>query len=126
MINKTSFRKQRVAEQLQRDLANLLQFDVKDPRLSGATVVDVEVSKDLSYACVYYTVLDEEKQQQTQQGLDKASGFLRNKIAKQLGLRHTPSLRFIYDNSTVHGQRMSQLIDQALADDAAKLSETNE
>jgi ribosome-binding factor A len=109
-------RTDRVAEQIQRELAELIRLEVKDPRVRMVTLTSVEVTADYSHAKVYYTTLDGANDK-LQQGLERASGFLRSQLAHAMKLRITPQLHFIYDASVERGTRLSQLIDQAVASD---------
>ena len=109
-------RTDRVAEQIQRELAELIRLEVKEPRVRMVTLTSVEVTADYSHAKVYYTTLDGANDK-LQQGLERASGFLRSQLAHAMKLRITPQLHFIYDASVERGTRLSQLIDQAVASD---------
>ena len=106
-------RSDRVAEQIQRELADLLQFEVKDPRVGMVTITEVEVSGDMSHAKIYYSAAEGTKE--LQKGLEKSSGFLRTQLAKRLLLRTVPQLHFVYDASIDRGMKLSKLIDEALA-----------
>jgi ribosome-binding factor A len=106
-------RTERVAEQMQRELAELLQMEVRDPRVRLVTLTGVEVARDYSHAKVYYTTL-EGASEKVQQGLDHACSFLRNRLFHNMKLRVTPQLHFVYDESVERGARLSQLIDQAV------------
>ena len=109
-------RSQRVAEQIRRELADLLQFEVKDPRIGRITVTEVEVSGDMAHAKVYYSAPPAEQEAgELQKGLEKSAGFLRGQLAKRMLLRTVPQLHFIYDASIDRGMRLSRLIDEALA-----------
>lgn len=109
-------RSQRVAEQIRRELADLLQFEVKDPRIGRITVTEVEVSGDMAHAKVYYSApFAEQETGELQKGLEKSAGFLRGQLAKRMLLRTVPQLHFIYDASIDRGMRLSRLIDEALA-----------
>lgn len=120
-------RSRRVGEQLQRELAQLLQFEVKDPRVAGVTIQAVDASRDLSFAKVFYTVMGDDKDlAQVQQGLEKSAGFLRRELGQRLVMRHVPSLVFKYDDSIVRGSNLSQLIDEAVAADRAKHDEEDD
>lgn len=109
-------RTERVAEQIQRELAELLRLEVKDPRVRLITLTGVEVARDYSHAKVFYTTL-QGADKAVQQGLERASGFLRSQLAHAMKLRVIPQLHFVYDTSVERGSRLSQLIDQAIADD---------
>lgn len=116
-------RTDRVGDQLQKELAVLIQREVKDPRLGMVTVSGVTVSRDLGYADVYVTLLGEDNAERIKENLKvlkQAAGFLRSQIARRIKLRHVPELRFHYDESVVRGQRLSSLIDQAVSNDRAR------
>ena len=117
-------RTSRIGDQLQKELASLIQFEVKDPRLGLVTVNEVRVAKDLGYADIYYTELGKDDQPEVlaenQAALDSAKGFLRRRLAQEVKLRVMPHLRFHYDQSVVNGSRMSALIDEAIRDDETK------
>ncbi|MCB5190068.1 30S ribosome-binding factor RbfA [Methylobacillus arboreus] len=105
-------RSDRVAEQIQRELADLLQFEVKDPRVGMVTVTEVEVSGDMAHAKIYYTA--PAGSAELQKGLEKTAGFLRSQLAKRLLLRTVPQLHFVYDASIDHGMHIAKLIDEVL------------
>ena len=114
-------RTRRVAEQIQRELATLIQREVKDPRLGMVTVSVVNVSKDLSVAKVYVSVLDESHDiEQTLEVLNHASGFLRHALGQNLVMRIVPHLQFLYDESISRGNALSSLIDDAISTDQKK------
>ena len=110
-------RSERLASQIQRELASLIQNNVKDPRMAAPSILEVIVTKDLSQAKVYFSVLNEEDSHQTQEALDRASGYLQREIGKVLKARLTPRLVFIYDDTNIRGRNMSDLIDSAIARD---------
>ncbi len=114
-----SSRPQRVADEIQKELARLLQFEVKDPRLGMVTVTGVEVAKDFAHADVWYTVLKGDRDK-SQKALESASGFLRTQVGRAVKLRVTPHLRFRFDEAPSRGVEMSSLIDRALAEDRAR------
>lgn len=109
-------RTDRVAEQVQRELAELIRLELKDPRVRMLTLTGVEVARDYSHAKVHYTSLDGASKG-LQEGLERASGFLRSQLAHRMKLRITPQLHFVYDASVERGAHLSQLIDQAVASD---------
>lgn len=111
-----SSRPQRVGDEIQKELARLVQFELKDPRLGMVTITGVEVARDFSYADVWYTVLKGEPAK-SQKALESAAGFLRTQIGRVIKLRVTPQLRFRFDEAPSRGVAMSSLIDQALAAD---------
>ena len=121
-------RSYRVADHIQRELAQILRFQVKDPRISDLmTIASVVVSRDLSVAKVYYTLLDAAEQKQTQEGLVQCSGFLRRKLSAGLSMRSVPALKFYFDDSIERGNELSALIDDAVRSNTTDAdSEANE
>ena len=116
-------RTQRVADQLQRELAQLIQLEIKDPRLGMVTVSAVDVSRDLAFANVFVSFLGVDEQEQIDESLEvlkKASGFLRSQLARSMKLRFTPQLRFQFDNSLRRGAHLSSLIDEAVGRERKK------
>src|SRR5690606_23305389 len=102
----------RVAELIQEILSSLIQFEVKDPRLQGVTIMDVDVDRELMYATVYVSALGgEEEREEVLDGLDNASGFLRRELGANLSLRRVPELRFEWDETFEQAQRIEQLLD---------------
>ena len=112
-------RTRRINEQMQRELAQLIQQELKDPRLGMVTVSAVEVTRDLSLARVFVSVLgkDEGQMEEVLAILDRAGGFLRHELGQRMKLRNMPRLRFQYDKSITEGNRLSSLIDEAVARD---------
>ncbi len=122
-------RTDRVADQLQQELAVLIQREVKDPRLGMVTVSGVTVSRDLGYADVYVTLLGDDDAERIKQNLavlKRAGGFLRSQIARRIKLRHVPELRFHFDESVVRGHRLSSLIDEAVETDRTRNASDSE
>lgn len=115
-------RTQRVAQQMQKELAVILQREVKDPRVGMVTVSDVDVSRDLSYARVFITILTIGDQTEAEgvKILNEASGYIRTLVGKAMRLRIVPELKFVYDESLVEGMRMSNLVSQVVNEDEAK------
>ena len=110
-------RSDRLASQIQRELAGLVRNNLKDPRLSAPTILEVQVSRDLSQARIFFSVLDPDDAEQSLQALKHASGYLQREVGKILKSRITPKLVFIYDDSDIRGRTMSELIDSAIARD---------
>ena len=113
-------RSDRVAQELKKEVAVILQREVKDPRIGMVTVSDVEVSRDLAYAKIFVTFLfdnDQEAIVQGMKGLEKASPYIRSLVGKVMRLRIVPELRFIYDESLVEGMRMSNLVTSVVKHD---------
>lgn len=112
----------RIADQMQRELAVMIQREVKDPRLDAMiTVSGVKVSKDLGYADVYVTILGKEDSPEIIADnlaiLKQAASFLRRRIGQSIKLRVVPQIRFHYDESVARGQHLSSLIERAVAED---------
>ncbi len=111
----------RIAEQVQRELSDIVRLELKDPRVGMITITDVEVSPDQSHARIFFTLLgDQPKIDDATAGLQHAAGFLRSQLAQRMKLRIVPRLQFKYDESVERGMRLSQLIDAAIAQDAAR------
>jgi ribosome-binding factor A len=106
-------RSHRVAEQMQRELADLLMFELKDPRVNMVTITGVEVTGDMAHAKIFYSAA--KSSDSLQQGLEKSAGFLRTQLGRRMLLRTVPQLHFVYDASIDNGMKMSKLIDEALA-----------
>ncbi|GAA0785235.1 MULTISPECIES: 30S ribosome-binding factor RbfA [Pseudomonadati] len=115
-------RTRRIGQQLQQELAMVLQRDMKDPRIGFVTVNDVEVSRDLSYARVFVTFFEEDITlvEQKIAALTAAAPYIRTLIAGRMKLRVMPELRFMYDSSLVEGMRMSNLVSQVITKDKQK------
>lgn len=105
----------RVGEQLRRELAAMLRSEVKDPRISEIIIYDVVVTKDLSLAKVYFSLMDIQLDvTESLKGLESASGFLRTQLSRKLHLRKMPELRFIIDDTEAKSERIEQLIQNSL------------
>ncbi len=107
----------RVSEQIHHELAELIQTEVKDPRVGMVTVTQVELTPDYAYATVWFSVIPDDPPalEQTLEGLRAASGFLRSQIGRRVRIHTTPELRFRHDPSTERGLAMSRLIDEAVS-----------
>ena len=111
-------RAERVASLVQRNLAELISREIKDPRLPMfVTITEVKVSRDLAYAKVFIRFVEENVDTKVAiEVLNGASGFLRGLLGRQLTTRTVPKLQFVYDESIDYGDRLSKLIDKAVAD----------
>ncbi len=109
-------RVQRLEGQFQRELALLIQEELRDPRLGMVTVSGAKVSRDLAYATIYVTSLGGNPEE-VARILGHAAGKLRHELGRRIRIRTLPQLRFVYDQSLEYGNRMSSLIDQALVAD---------
>jgi len=104
-------RPKRVADMIKNEIALLLLSKVKDPRLSNVSILTAEVTKDLRRAIVYYSVLgDEQKVRKAAEGLERAKGFMRSHLARELGMRVTPELVFKHDLSLARQEEMERLL----------------
>jgi ribosome-binding factor A len=110
-------RSERVAAQLRRELAQLIQLELKDPEVGFNSISDVEVTRDLAHAKVYVTVFDSERAAATLKALQRAAGYLRRRLGQEMRMRAVPELHFQHDSSVETGQRMDRLIDEAIAAD---------
>jgi ribosome-binding factor A len=111
---RSSGRPQKLGDQIQREVSDLVQRELRDPRVGMITVTSVDVSPDLSHAKVFFTIFEKDKLKDTLAGLKRASGYLRSQLARRIKLYTTPELRFEYDESVERGDRLSRLIDAAL------------
>ena len=139
-MTEISTRAQKVGDQIQRELASLIQLELNDPRVGMVSITGVEVSSDFGAAKIYVTVmntltddseinsstllepgvLDNLEIEENLKALSKAAGFLRTKLAKRLDIRKVPKLQFLHDNSMRNGQQLSDLIDKALSADSQR------
>ncbi|MBE0621123.1 MAG: 30S ribosome-binding factor RbfA [Burkholderiales bacterium] len=116
-MQKGPARSLRVADQIQRELAEIIRTELKDPRVAMITLTGVEVTADYAHAKVFYTLMGDAGQRaETEAGLKQAGGFLRSQIARRIKLHSTPQLHFVYDASVERGFELSRLIDEAVAD----------
>jgi ribosome-binding factor A len=116
-------RSRRVEEQIQRTLSEVMRSQLRDPRVAGVVITEVRASRDLGVAWIQYSLLgtDDRPTAETladvQAGLDRAAGFLRSQLARELSTRTVPDLRFSYDAAGQRGRDLEQLIDTAVARD---------
>jgi ribosome-binding factor A len=110
-------RSERVAGTLRRELARLIQLEVKDPEVGFVGLSDVEVTRDLAHARVFVTVFEPEKAASSLKALNKAAGYLRRRLGQEMRIRSVPELHFEHDASVETGQRMDDLIEAAIAAD---------
>jgi ribosome-binding factor A len=105
---------------MRQEISNMLQRDLKDPRLGFATVTDVRVSGDLQHVQVYVSILgDDVSRQQTMEALESARGYVRSEIGRRVQLRLTPEITFAYDDSIERGARLLRLISEVQSEEAA-------
>ena len=115
-VNKSFSRKDRVSEQIRRELAELIRTELKDPRVGMISITDVEVTADYAHAKIYFSTLaGREHLVDVMAGLQKASGFLRRELGKRISIHMTPQLHFVFDQSLERGADLSKLIQEAVA-----------
>jgi ribosome-binding factor A len=108
-------RSQKVGDQIQRELSEIIHRELRDPGVGMITLTAVDVSPDCAYATVYFTCLDAAHVKEAKAGLTRATGFLRAQIGKRIKIWTTPELKFVYDESVERGDRLSRLIDSAIS-----------
>lgn len=101
---------ERVASDMQRELGNILLLEAKDEDFKHVTITDCDVTNDLSFAKIYFTTTDDRKK--VEKDLNNAAGFFRSLLAERLQIRHTPELRFIFDESIEYGQKIEKIIEK--------------
>ena len=122
-------RTDRVADALQRSVSQFIQQEIRDPRIGMVNVNDVNVTRDFAYAKIFVTFVGRETEEECEAALavlNKAAGFLRTLVAKDMDLRTTPRLQFVYDKTTIRGNKLASLIERAVADDQAKHADDTE
>ncbi|MBL0355067.1 MAG: 30S ribosome-binding factor RbfA [Candidatus Dechloromonas phosphoritropha] len=115
-MNKAGFqRSDRVAEQVRRDLADLIRNELKDPRVGMISLTAVELTPDYAHAKIFFSTLDDDHLEEIERGLKRAAGFLRRELGRRIHIHTLPELHFVFDRSIEHGISLSRLIDQANA-----------
>jgi ribosome-binding factor A len=110
-------RSERMAEQLRRELAEIVRDEIDDPRLGFISFTEVRMSRDLSHAVIYCSVLNSEDQVESIEVLNRAVGFIRKEIARRIRARIVPTLKFVVDDSVTRGVAMDELISEAIKND---------
>ena len=109
----SSRRAKRVGELMKKEISDLIQRGIKDPRVGFVTVTEVEVTDDLSYARIFISVYGEDKEKsETLESLRRASGFIRSQLSKRIRLHHFPELKFLWDNSFEQGEKITRLLEE--------------
>ena len=119
-------RTDRVSQSIQKEIAQILQREIKDPRLGFVTVSAVEVSRDLSYAKIFITILDQKDEDSGKQSiaiLNDATGYIRSILGKRIRARIMPELKFVLDTSFMDGMRISNLVETAVRKDNERRGE---
>ena len=108
----SSIKIERLNHTIQQEISMILQTEVKDEHIKFVTITGVDTTSDLSFSKIYYTVLDKDKIDSTKEALEKASSFIRTKLAERIDIRHTPELKFIYDTSIEYGEHIEKIIEE--------------
>ena len=103
---------ERLNHTYQQEISMIIMREIKDEDIKFVTITGVDTTSDLSFAKVYYTVLDDAKKDKTEDALKKAAPFIRTKLAEKVNIRHTPELKFIYDTSIAYGEHMDKVFDE--------------
>lgn len=101
---------ERLNDLFQKEISMILMTEVRDDDIKFVTITDVDITNDLSFAKVYFTVLDENKREEITKSLNKASSFIRGKLSERVEIRHTPELKFLYDTSIDYGNHIEKII----------------
>lgn len=107
-----------MAEQIRRELAEIVRDELKDPRMGLCSFTAIKLSRDLSNAVVFCSVLDKDLRDETMETLNRASGFIRSQIASRIRARSVPVLKFVHDDSVERGAAMEELIKKAVQSDS--------
>ena len=117
-------RSARVSEVIQREVANVIQGEMSDPRAAAVTITHTKMTRDMSSARIYFTMQgDDATIRETEMALNKAAGFIRHELTSRVELRYIPKIHFTFDQSIERGRRVSQLIDDAVQRDTGNKSE---
>ncbi|NLM36494.1 MAG: 30S ribosome-binding factor RbfA [Firmicutes bacterium] len=109
----SEFRAERLAVLIKEELGNILQKDLKDPRIGFASITNVRVSRDISHAKIYVSVFgDKQRQTATMEGLESAKGYIRSELGKRIRMRYVPEISFVFDNSLEEGAKVLSLLDE--------------
>lgn len=107
----SSIKIERLNHTYQEEISLIINREIKDDSIKFITITGVDVTSDLSFAKVYYTVLDSDKKKEMAEKLEKLAPFIRKKLAERIDIRHTPELKFIYDTSIAYGEHIEEIID---------------
>lgn len=107
-----SIKIERLNDEFQKEISYILMTEVKDKNVKFVTITDVDITNDLSYAKVYFTILKDEYLDVTLKALNKASSFIRGKLSQKINIRHTPEIKFIFDESVKYGEKIEKIIEE--------------
>lgn len=102
----------RINHSIVREISYILMTEVKDEDIKFVTITDCKTTNDLSFAKIYFTVLDDSKRELTLEALKNASGFIRKELAERIEIRHIPELEFVYDESIEYGKKIENIIEE--------------
>ena len=107
-----NIRIERLESTFQEELSMILMTEIKDEDIRFVTITGCDITSDLSFAKVYVTVLEEEKKKEILEKLNNAAAFIRGKLSERVEIRHTPELKFVYDDSIAYGEKIEKIIDE--------------
>lgn len=107
-----NIRIERLESTFQEELSMILMTEIKDEDIRFVTITGCDITSDLSFAKVYVTVLEEEKKKEILEKLNNAAAFIRGKLSERVEIRHTPELKFFYDESIAYGEKIEKIIDE--------------
>ena len=107
-----SIKLERYNHQFVEVISEILNTEIKDEAISFVTITGCSITNDLSYAKVYFTVLDDTKKIETTEALNNAASFIRGELSQRIEIRHTPELRFIYDKSIAYGEHIEDILEE--------------
>lgn len=108
---------ERLNDQFQKEISMIIQTEIKDQDINFVTITGCEITNDLSFCKVYFTVLDDSKKESTLQALKGAASFIRGQLSRRVEIRHTPELRFFYDESIEYGNKIEKIIEKINEDE---------
>ena len=103
---------ERINHMIREEVSKILMLEIKDENIKFVTITDCDTSRDLSYCKIYFTVLNQEKKEDTLKALNKAASFIRGELAKKIEIRNIPELKFYYDESISYGEKIDKIIDE--------------
>jgi len=112
-----SIKIERINSNMVKEISYILANEIKDNDIKFVTITEVKTTNDLSFAKVYFTVLDETRKEETLKALNNASGYIRRELASRIDIRHIPELSFVFDESIAYGQKIEKIIDKLHKDD---------
>ena len=104
------------------EISMILMEEVRDEDLKFVTITGCDITTDLSYAKVYFTVLDKDKKEKVLEDINNAASFIRGKLSERIEIRHTPELKFIYDDSIEYGEKIEKIIGKAKTEELIKIN----